>query len=86
VLIIQHPEGEPLALAIGVVQDQVTNVRLRYDADTIYGSSGSGVFNQALELIALHHAGDPSSPIRAKYNQGIPIGLILTMFKTRNFR
>jgi Trypsin-like peptidase domain len=83
VFIAQHPLGKPLALGIGVVQHAVTNLRLRYDADTEGGSSGSGVFNQALELVALHHAGDPRSKIRAEYNQGIPIDLIVTMLKGR---
>jgi len=81
IFIVQHPMGRPLALAIGIVRDAVTNLRVRYDADTEGGSSGSGVFNQALELVALHHAGDPSSKIRAEYNQGIPIGLIVTMLR-----
>jgi hypothetical protein len=77
VLIVQHPEGLPQVLAIGKSLGPNGNgSRLRYDADTLPGSSGSGVFNQRLELVALHHAGDPTSPLRATYNQGIPIGLI----------
>jgi V8-like Glu-specific endopeptidase len=79
VLIVQHPEGTPQALAIGKSLGANENgSRLRYDADTLGGSSGSGVFNQKLELTALHHAGDPRSVIRAAYNQGIPIGLIIS--------
>lgn len=77
VFIVQHPAGQPLALSIGVVQPPPNGFRIHYDADTLGGSSGSGVFNQALELVALHHAGDPSSDIQAKYNQGIPFGLIV---------
>ena len=63
-----------------------SGTRLRYDADTLNGSSGSGVFNQRLELAALHHAGDPASKIRAQYNQGIPIGAIVTMLGRKGNR
>ena len=84
VFIVQHPKGTPLALAIGIVLGvNEGGTRLRYDADTLNGSSGSGVFNQRLELAALHHAGDPTSKIRAQYNQGIPIGVIVTMLEQK---
>jgi len=77
VLIVQHPRGRPQALAIGKSLGVTENgSRFRYDADTLDGSSGSGVFNQKLELIALHHAGDPTAAIVAEFNQGIPISLI----------
>jgi len=78
ILIVQHPAGTPQALALGKSLGANENgSRFRYDADTLGGSSGSPVFNQKLELVALHHAGDPRSEIRAAYNQGIPIGLIV---------
>jgi hypothetical protein len=77
VFIVQHPLAKPMVLAIGKVLGLHSNgVRLRYDADTEGGSSGSGVFNERLELVALHHAGDPIAKIAATYNQGIPIGRI----------
>jgi hypothetical protein len=80
VFIVQHPLGQPMALAIGKVLglDQ-SGGRLRYNADTEGGSSGSGVFDERLQLVALHHAGDPAAKIRAAYNQGIPIGRIAAM-------
>jgi V8-like Glu-specific endopeptidase len=78
VLIVQHPNGTPQALAIGKSLGVNENgSRFRYDADTEAGSSGSGVYNQKLELIALHHGGDAASPLRPPSNQGIPIGLIV---------
>ena len=79
VFIVQHPEGRPMAMAIGIMQENVkrTDVRLRYDTDTLPGSSGSGVFDQRLDLFALHHAGDPSSKMQALYNEGIPVGKIV---------
>jgi Trypsin-like peptidase domain/Effector-associated domain 1 len=83
VFIVQHPSGTPMALSIGIMQKHDNPVRLRYDADTLGGSSGSGVFNQQLDLVALHHAGDPTSKIRAQYNQGIPIGSILAMLDSK---
>lgn len=84
VFVVQHPRGSPIALAIGVVVGlDESGTRLRYDADTLKGSSGSGVFDQRLELSALHHAGDPTSKIRAQYNQGIPIGKIVAMLEAR---
>lgn len=79
VFIVQHPRGTPLAMASGVITPSQTNLRLRYDANTEEGSSGSGVFDASLALVALHHAGDPAwGP---KFNQGIPIGLIANALK-----
>lgn len=78
VFIVQHPLAEPMMLAIGKVLGQDPGgSRLRYDADTENGSSGSGVFDQKLRLIALHHAGDPKAKTRfADFNEGIQIGKI----------
>ncbi len=84
VLIVQHPAGTPQALAIGKSLGVNENgSRFRYDADTLGGSSGSPVFNQRLELVALHHAGDPRSEIRAAYNQGIPISMIVGSLQSK---
>lgn len=84
VLIVQHPAGTPQALAIGKSLGVNENgSRFRYDADTLPGSSGSPVFNQKLELVALHHAGDPRSEIRAEYNEGIPIGMIVSSLQSK---
>jgi hypothetical protein len=76
VFVLQHPEGKPLKQSIGVIKSPVTALRLRYDADTDHGSSGGLVLDQQLEPVALHHAGDPNSKIKAQYNQGIPLTLI----------
>lgn len=78
VYVLQHPEGKPLKLSVGVVKTPVTALRLRYDADTEAGSSGGLVLNQQLQPIALHHAGDPAAAMRATYNQGIPLSAIRT--------
>lgn len=84
VLIVQHPKGAPMSLAIGASLGLNENgSRLRYDTDTLPGSSGSAVFNQHLELTALHHAGDPAAVTRAAYNQGIPIAKIVAALRER---
>lgn len=58
--IIQHPSGEPKQLAlrenklVDLIEDFV-----HYETDTAPGSSGSPVFNDQWELVALHHSGVP---------------------------
>lgn len=76
VIVLQHPEGQPIKNAFGIVMKSPTELRLRYDADTDSGSSGALVLDSALRPLALHHAGDPEFKIKARYNQGIPLGLI----------
>lgn len=84
VLVVQHPKGAPMSLAMGASLGLNENgLRLRYDTDTLPGSSGSAVFNQHLDLMALHHAGDPSAVTRATYNQGIPIAKIASALQQR---
>lgn len=78
--IFQHPLGEPIKIADGVVlklpADKDCAFRLRHSASTDYGSSGSPCLDSRYScLLALHHAGDPLSAF-ARYNQAIPIGLI----------
>lgn len=58
--IIQHPNGEPkqLALRENLLVDVLDNF-LHYKTDTAPGSSGSPVFNDQWEVVALHHSGVP---------------------------
>lgn len=79
VFIGQHPLLEPLKLAVGAIQAVNGNgTRLRYDASTDHGSSGSPVLDVKGNVIALHHGGDPDyTHLLGKYNQGIPIALIV---------
>jgi endonuclease G len=60
VSIIQHPSGErkQLALRENQVVDVLDNY-LHYRTDTSPGSSGSPVFNDQWEIVALHHSGVP---------------------------
>lgn len=56
--IIQHPNGQPKALCVS--NNQLVDVfdnYLHYVTDTLPGSSGSPVYNNQWELIALHHTG-----------------------------
>lgn len=58
--IIQHPNGEPRQYALD--QNRLLDIlerHLHYEADTEPGSSGSPVFNDAWEVVALHHLGVP---------------------------
>ncbi|MEP7008127.1 MAG: trypsin-like peptidase domain-containing protein [Sphingomonas bacterium] len=76
-LIGQHPEGGEEQVAPGqVVAWPGEGLRCRYDVTTKPGSSGSPVLNFDLQLVALHHAADPTS--NPTYNQGVPINRILS--------
>lgn len=73
ILILQHPNAEPLKLAMdteGVIE--LKPFRVRYATNTEAGSSGSPCFNMEWQLVALHHYGDPGFG-QPKYNQGVPI-------------
>lgn len=60
VSIIQHPSGErkQIALRENQVVDVLENF-VHYRTDTSPGSSGSPVFNDQWEIVALHHSGIP---------------------------
>jgi endonuclease G, mitochondrial len=60
VTIIQHPGGErkQIALRENQIIDVLTDF-LHYRTDTAPGSSGSPVFNDQWEMVALHHSGVP---------------------------
>ena len=82
VFIVQHPQGEPkkVALArdpVSYVDDKV----VQYKTDTQPGSSGAPVFNEAWEVVAMHHSGGwltrPSAGEVLYINQGIRIERIV---------
>jgi len=75
VFLLQHPKGGPLQLSIGTVTAfNAAGTRLRYNANSKDGSSGSPCFDARLRLAGLHHAHDPAYP--PTWNQAIPLGLI----------
>lgn len=67
--IVQHPSGEPkqVALRENRLVDRLPDF-LHYETDTAPGSSGSPVFNDAWEVVALHHSGVPRTD-----DQGRPL-------------
>lgn len=79
--VLQHPAGEPLKVAVGsVIGVNGNGTRLRHSVNTRPGSSGSPCFNSQLELVGMHHAGDPlhESQGPPRYNSAIPAPAILS--------
>lgn len=77
-LIVQHPDGAPMKLAIdteAILGPAGDGRRLRYATNTEGGSSGSPCFSMDWQILALHHYGDPAwqHPL---FNQGVPIALV----------
>lgn len=88
--LIQHPEGD--FKQVVVRENQLVarlDTVLHYVADTLPGSSGSPVFNDQWEAVALHHWGEPfretcgpdGQPLRQDVNEGIRISAILRTLK-----
>jgi V8-like Glu-specific endopeptidase len=76
VYIIQHPEGRPKQ--IGLHRNLVRMVNedvVHYLTDTMAGSSGSPVFNENWELVALHHQWTRAG--KEYRNEGIRIGRVI---------
>jgi endonuclease G len=86
--LIQHPQGRFKEIVLRenhlVSRDETIEV-LHYIADTEQGSSGSPVFNNDWEAIALHHWGGPyhevaspdGTPLNGEINEGIRISAIV---------
>ncbi|MEU1185069.1 endonuclease [Streptomyces sp. NPDC005820] len=75
--IVQHPRGEPKQLALR--DNQVVDVLddfLHYECDTQPGSSGSPVFNDQWEVVALHHSAVPKTD-----EQGRPLSVDGTVWE-----
>ena len=84
--ILQHPQGEPMALAMDLESKMEMNgngTRVIHQTGTKPGSSGSPCFNQFWDLIALHHAGDPAYPDLhpGAFNEAVPIHQIVARLK-----
>lgn len=80
VSVIQHPEGNHKAVVIreNKITDMLDNF-IHYTTDTCKGSSGSAVFNDNWDVVALHHAGVPDPDHSGKFiaNEGVRISSIL---------
>src|SRR5262249_17501827 len=88
--LVQHPEGgfKQLVLRENKLVSRLDTV-LHYEADTEPGSSGSPVFNDEWETVALHHWGCPhreqrrpdGQPVPAMINHGIRASAIVTALR-----
>ncbi len=69
-LILQHPNGDPLKLGVGVITAalEIPWPRIAYTTNTLPGSSGSPAFTMNWELVAIHHYGK-----EGVNNAGIPL-------------
>ncbi len=84
--IIQHPDARPKEVSVhdNRVERLMSRV-VRYRTDTEPGSSGSPVFNNNWELVALHHAGVNQQGGQA-LNEGILISAIVSHLLARRGR
>ena len=89
VTIVQHPEGQKKQVALR--DNRIVDVFdefLHYEADTQPGSSGSPVFNDQWEVVALHHASVPAPehPELGKFvNEGIRVSRLLAFIGAQNY-
>jgi hypothetical protein len=85
--IIQHPGGGPKQIAL--YHNLVTyadNDIVQYLTDTLPGSSGSPVFDDDWDVVALHHSGgwlrEPGVKQPLYRNEGIAIGKVIDALET----
>lgn len=90
--IIQHPNALPKMIAVRHnLLTARTERTLLYETDTLKGSSGSPVLNDAWEVVALHHYGEPflektddqGRPLPVNVNEGIRISAIYRDLQAR---
>jgi len=88
VTIVQHPRGEKKQIALR--ENKLVDIPeqfVHYSADTEPGSSGSPVFNDQWEVVALHHASVPA-PEHAEFggflNEGVRISRILQFLREQH--
>ncbi len=84
--IIQHPLGGSKEVALQdnlIAKNGVFVDVIRYTTDTQPGSSGSPVFNNSWELVALHHAAGEEKNGEFLNNEGIRIDRIVQFLKSK---
>jgi V8-like Glu-specific endopeptidase len=83
--IIQHPSGRRKEIALQ--NNQITSLfenTVRYTTDTESGSSGSPVFDNLWQLVALHHSGGDQAPDgRWLNNEGIRLDRIVANLRAK---
>ncbi|MPZ84365.1 MAG: endonuclease [Actinophytocola sp.] len=89
VTIIQHPGGEKKQIALR--ENRIVDVLeqfLHYETDTEPGSSGSPVFNDQWEVVALHHAAVPA-PERGELggwlNEGVRVSRLIAHLRGQEY-
>lgn len=89
VTIIQHPRGDKKMVALR--ENRVVDVLdkfLHYETDTEPGSSGSPVFNDQWEIVALHHASVPApgrGELGGRLNEGLRISTLFAFLRDQDF-
>lgn len=89
VTIVQHPGGERKQIALR--ENRIVDVLdrfLHYETDTEPGSSGSPVFNDQWEIVALHHASVPApgqGELGGVVNEGVRVSRLLAALRARAF-
>ena len=79
--IVQHPDGRPKEVAMRDNEVNTQDYRVViYRSDTEAGSSGAPVFNDAWELVALHHAAKDIDG--NAFNEGIKFSAIAAYLET----
>jgi len=89
--IIQHPAGGPKQIAMNDNEVKyVDETIVQYITDTLPGSSGSPVFNDNWQIIALHHSGGylpvPGTDSMYFRNEGIRIESIIKKLAEQGVR
>ncbi len=81
--VIQHPRGrrKEVALQSNLLSNVYSN-HIRYTTDTEPGSSGSPVFNNSWDLIAIHHAGGEFRDGAWRSNQGVRMDRIIANIRS----
>jgi V8-like Glu-specific endopeptidase len=89
VTIIQHPNGGEKQIAVTANEViAISQGKLAYLTDTLGGSSGSPVFNERWEVVALHRAGGALVPTQdgatLRANEGVLFSGLFTLPEFRN--
>lgn len=76
IIIPQHPQGKPQQIDFGrFMREDPSGTRLRYDAETDWGTSGAPCFNQSYALVGLHSSSRQQDG-KTKFNQAVRLDLI----------
>ena len=82
VTIVQHPNGGPKQIALTANQVVAVNPPfISYTTDTMPGSSGSPVFNDNWQVIALHHASGGFMKDQKRNDRFVNEGILMSAIK-----